>query len=85
MPLLEAMSAGVPILTSNRSALPEVAGDAALLVDPENVDAITQALRDLAQNDRLRKELTVRGRKRSELFTWEQAVAKTWRIYQELL
>ena len=47
MPVLEAMAAGAPVLTSNRSALPEVAGDAALLVDPENPDALGTALRDI--------------------------------------
>ena len=47
MPVLEAMAAGTPVLTSNRSALPEVAGDAAILVDPEDTEALGQALRDL--------------------------------------
>ena len=57
MPVLEAMAAGVPVLTSNRSALPEVAGDAALAVDPEDSEALRAALCELAGNDDLRAKL----------------------------
>jgi glycosyltransferase involved in cell wall biosynthesis len=85
MPLLEAMAAGVPVVTSNRSALPEVAGDAALLVNPEDTGELAQALRDLTQNVELRKTLACRGADRARLFTWEKAVAETWNIYRELL
>src|ERR1039457_4404185 len=59
MPLLEAMAAGVPVITSNRSALPEVAGDAALLVDPFNSEALGQALRELSVNVDLCRELEI--------------------------
>ena len=62
MPVLEAMAAGAPVLTSNRSALPEVAGDAALLVDPENPDALGTALRDMTESGELRRDLAQRGR-----------------------
>lgn len=72
MPLLEAMAASVPVLTSNRSALPEVAGDAALLVDPFDVTEIADALRRLAADQRLRTELQERGRVRAGLFSWER-------------
>lgn len=85
MPLLEAMAAGLPIVTSNRSALPEVAGDAALLVDPENTEALGQALRDLTRNIDLRLELSQRGATRVRQFTWERAVRETWDVYSELL
>lgn len=85
MPLLEAMAAGTPVLTSNRSALPEVAGDAAVLVDPENEAALGEALRRLTRDRDLREDLAERGKLRSRLFTWEKAAAATWSIYRELL
>lgn len=84
MPLLEAMAAGVPVLTSNRSALPEVAGDAALLVDPYDAGAIASGLRELAGNEDLRADLIRRGRARAALFTWEKAVRETWDVYGKL-
>lgn len=84
MPVLEAMAWGVPVITSNRSALPEVAGDAALLVDPLEVEAIAGALIALATQPALREELTARGRRRAAAFTWHAAVAKTWAVYEEL-
>jgi glycosyltransferase involved in cell wall biosynthesis len=84
MPLLEAFSAGLPVLTSNRSALPEVAGDAALLVDPLDIDSIGEGLRCITSDEDLRAELIKRGRKRAEGFTWDKAVAETWSIYASL-
>ena len=82
MPLLEAMTAGLPIVTSNRSALPEVAGDAALLVDPEDTAALGQALRALTARPDLREELSRRGELRAQTFTWEKAVRETWDVYR---
>ena len=85
MPVLEAMAAGVPVLTSNRSALPEVAGDAAVLVDPLNTESIGTALRELTCNPELRSELESRGRARAGIFTWGRAVQETWNVYRKLL
>ena len=85
MPVLEAMAAGIPVITSNRSALPEVAGDAALLVDPERTEALAEALRTLTRNLDLQRDYARRGLERAQLFTWEKAVSQTWRIYQNLL
>jgi len=85
MPLLEAMAAGTPIVTSNRSALPEVAGDAALVVDPEDTAALAAALRQLTGDAELRIELTRRGSARVQSFTWEKSVRETWDVYRELL
>ena len=85
MPVLEAMAAGVPVITSNRSALPEVAGDAALLVDPEDSEALGEGLRELAINVDLCRELARRGRARARIFTWEKAVRETWDVYRTLL
>ncbi len=85
MPLLEAMDAGIPIVTSNRSALPEVAGDAAILVNPEKTAEISDALQELSKNDVLRQELVRKGKLRAQLFTWEKAIRGTWSVYQAVL
>jgi glycosyltransferase involved in cell wall biosynthesis len=84
MPLLEAFSAGLPVLTSKRSALPEVAGDAALLIDPLDTDSIADGLRRITSDADLRTQLVQRGRIRAEEFTWDKAVAETWRVYASL-
>jgi glycosyltransferase involved in cell wall biosynthesis len=85
MPVLEAMAAGIPVLTSNRSALPEVAGDAALLVNPEDSDGLASALGELTGREDLRQELARRGAARVRIFTWGRAVRETWDVYRELL
>ena len=85
MPVIEAMARGVPVLTSNRSALPEAAGGAALLVDALEVDAIAQGLKVLTQDPALRADLRAKGLARATSMTWERAVEQTWAVYQELL
>jgi len=85
MPVLEAMASGIPVVTSNRSALPEVAGDAACLVDPEDTEALALALRALTEQRDLREDLARRGVARARAFTWEKAVRETWDVYREVL
>ncbi|MFM7718123.1 MAG: glycosyltransferase family 4 protein, partial [Actinomycetota bacterium] len=77
LPVLEAMAAGVPVLTSDRSALPEVAGDAAVLVDPTDVDAIGAGLARLLDDDALRARLASAGRERASTFPWSAAARRT--------
>jgi glycosyltransferase involved in cell wall biosynthesis len=84
MPVLEAMAAGIPVVTSNRSSLPEVAGGAALLVDPQDEDELASALLLLAKNEARRRELTARGLLRSQQFLWRNTVAKTMEVYAAL-
>lgn len=84
IPVLEAMANGIPVLTSNRSALPEVAADAALTVDPHDVDAIANGLQALIANNGMRHSLIARGRARAKLFSWQKAVDETYKVYKEL-
>ncbi len=84
MPVLEAMANGVPVITSTSSALPEVAGDAALLADPLDTEAISAALLLLAGDEARRGDLARLGLERARGFTWESAVEQTWRVYNEL-
>jgi glycosyltransferase involved in cell wall biosynthesis len=76
-PVLEAFAAGVPVLTSTASSLPEVAGDAALLVDPNDPDAIAGGLRRLLEDRPLRARLVEAGAERGRSFTWEASAAAT--------
>jgi len=83
MPALDAMAHGVPVIVSNRSALPEVVGDAGLLVDPLDTGALSHALVRLASDPVLRADLAGRCLRRAASFTWDAAVERTWKVYQE--
>ncbi len=84
LPVLEAMACGVPVLCSNSSSLPEVAGDAAVLVDPRNVEQWSVELARLLDDDGLRKELSERGRARALTFSWDRTAAETVAIYERV-
>ncbi len=84
IPVLEAMANGIPVLTSNRSALPEVAADAAITVDPHEAEAISDGLNTLISNEELRAALSLRGQARAKLFPWERALKETYKVYEEL-
>jgi glycosyltransferase involved in cell wall biosynthesis len=71
------MAAGVPVVTSDVSALPEVAGDAALLVDPGDVEAIADGMRRLVEDPGLRARLAEAGSRRADRFTWERTASET--------
>jgi glycosyltransferase involved in cell wall biosynthesis len=84
MPVLEAMRAGVAVVASNRSAVPEVCGDAAELVDAEDMDAWSETLTRLATDQERRGILERKGRRRAEEFSWALAAQGTWAVYAEL-
>jgi glycosyltransferase involved in cell wall biosynthesis len=77
LPLLEAMARGVPVVTTTTSAMPEVAGDAAVLVDPQSVEAIAGGVSAVLGDDALRRRLVAAGRERLERFTWERCAHET--------
>jgi glycosyltransferase involved in cell wall biosynthesis len=83
LPPLEAMACGTPVVASNRSSLPEVLGDAALLADPADVDAWTAALRRVLGDEALRAKLIERGRRRAAELTWGRTAEGTWRALDE--
>ncbi|HJU03925.1 MAG TPA: glycosyltransferase family 1 protein [Nitrospiraceae bacterium] len=84
MPVLEAMACGAPVITSNTTALPEVAGDAALLVDPVCVEELADAMVRVIEDRALRDSLRVKGFERVTHFTWEQAARQTLAVYREV-
>ncbi|MBK5281139.1 MAG: glycosyltransferase family 4 protein [Nitrospiraceae bacterium] len=84
MPVLEAMACGAPVLTSNSTALAEVAGDAALLADPQDARALGEAMIRVLEDEPLRAALKVKGFARAKQFSWEQAAAKTVELYRQV-
>jgi glycosyltransferase involved in cell wall biosynthesis len=82
--VVEAMACGTPVLTSNGSSLSEVAGGAALLVDPLREDALADGLTRLAQDAALRSDLRARGLARAAEFSWERTARETIEVYREV-
>ncbi|MER0438762.1 glycosyltransferase family 1 protein [Emticicia sp. W12TSBA100-4] len=85
LPILEAMAFGTPVVTSNISAMPEVAGDAAFLVDPYSVEEITAGMTVAYENDKLRQQKINSGFLRPSMFTWQNTAQKMLNIYQSKL
>jgi glycosyltransferase involved in cell wall biosynthesis len=83
LPVLEAMASGVPTITSNTTSLPEVAGDAALLINPLEPFEIFQGMEALATDPSLREELKRRGLEQSRKFSWEETARKTLKVYEK--
>ena len=85
LPVLEAMALGTPVITSNLSSLPEVAGDAGILVDPYNTFAIAAAMKNIAQDSQLRSKLSQLSLKQAELFSWEKTGLGTREVLEKFL
>ena len=85
LPPLEAMASGTPVITSNISSLPEVVGDAAMLIDPYQPDAIAGAMRRVMLDERLRDDMRERGLARAREFSWDRSVGRIKDIYDEVL
>ena len=84
LPPLEAMASGTPVLTSNLSSLPEVVGDAALLVDPYDPESITDGMQQILSDTALRERLIRQGRIRASEFSWESSVRRVLATYREV-
>jgi len=84
LPIIEAQAMGVPVVTSNLSCMPEVAGGAALLVDPYDVDAISGALEQVMLDDDLRRKLKADGFKNAKQYSWDITAARTLDVYSRL-
>lgn len=84
LPVLEAMACGAPVITSNVSSIPEVAGDAAIQIDPADADALVHAMERLADDEALRRNLIARAELRVSNFSWQRAAQETLAIYEEV-
>jgi glycosyltransferase involved in cell wall biosynthesis len=84
LPVLEAMTLGAPVVIANTSSLPEVAGDAALSIDPADPEALVTAVLEIISDDRLRQQLIDKGKQRSALFSWERTAIETLAAYRSV-
>lgn len=85
IPIVEAMNADVPVITSNVTSMPEVAGDAALLVNPFSVESITNAILQISNDEILRKVLIEKGRVRRQAFSWDKTAEEVWQSIEKCL
>jgi glycosyltransferase involved in cell wall biosynthesis len=85
LPILEGMACGVPVVTSNRASMAEIAGEAAVLTDPMDVDALSDALERAVGDDRLRETLRTKGLARAAQFSWARTAQATGRVYDRVL
>lgn len=85
LPVLEAMACGVPVVSSNTSSLPEIAGDAAIFVNPCSTEEIAQAMQEVLRDEKLRQKLIQKGLARAKLFAWEKTSRETLQVYEQVL
>jgi len=84
LPIVEGMAAGIPVITSNNSSMAEIGADAALLVDPESIESIAQAMHDVATEPQLHESLCQKGLERAKQFSWRRTAEKTLAIYERM-
>lgn len=85
IPIVEAMNSNVPVITSNVTSMPEVAGDAALFVDPYSIDSISNAMQQIAKDESLRQQLIAKGRERGKMFTWDKTAQLLWECLKKAI
>jgi len=85
IPIVEAFNAGTPVITSNITSMPEVAGDAALLVDPFSIESISGAMMRIAKDEKLRKTLVEKGMERAKNFSWQKSADRLWASIEKTL
>jgi glycosyltransferase involved in cell wall biosynthesis len=83
LPPLEAMKCGAPVIVGNKTSLPEVVGDAGLLVDPFDVGSISSAIQSVINDSNLRSQLRVKGLERAKLFNWQETARQTLSVYKK--
>lgn len=84
LPPLEAMACGCPVVSSNTSSLPEVMGEAGIMVDPYDTDGLAQAMREVLTNRKLRDEMVRKGLEQAKKFSWERAAEQTQEVYDKV-
>jgi len=84
LPPLEAMACGCPVITSNTSSLPEVVGDAGIMVDPYDVNEIAKAIDLVLSNENLRNEMIEKGLKQAKKFSWRKTAEETLKVYEDV-
>jgi len=85
LPPLEAMGCGIPVVCSNRTSLPEVVGDAAITVDPDNTHALVEAIRRVLTDEALQTDLRAHSLERAKQFSWRKTAQETLAVYEETL
>lgn len=85
LPVLEAMTLGTPVVASNTSSLPEIAGDAAILIDPNDSNSLAEAIWEVINNSQLRHELIQKGKARAKEYSWQHNARETFKAYRSLL
>jgi len=84
IPILEGFEAGIPVVTSNTSSMPEVADDAAILVDPKSIESIAGAMKEISESETLRQSLIKKGFERLKHFSWDKSAKKTYEIIKSV-
>jgi glycosyltransferase involved in cell wall biosynthesis len=82
LPVLEAMACGIPVVTSDTSSLPEIVGDAGILVPPRDVGALHDSIWRVLNDEILRTELSTAGMSRAAMYSWEETARKTYEVYR---
>jgi glycosyltransferase involved in cell wall biosynthesis len=85
LPPLEAMACGCPVITSNTSSLPEVVGEAGIMIDPNDINSLTESMYTVLTDKGLKEELSKKSLERAKMFSWKKTAAETWKIYEQVL
>lgn len=78
------MACGTPVITSNTSSLPEVVGDAGIMVDPYNIEELAEAILNVLRDPDLRREMSAKGLEQAKKFSWKETARQTLKVYEEV-
>ena len=79
------MACGCPVITSNTSSLPEVVGDAGIMVDPNNSNSLAESMIKILKNNQLKEDMGRKSLERASMFSWKKTAKETWDVYKEVL